>query len=76
MVRTVQILKFLTAAWSRGLGVRLIHSSHPCCTMTPALQVLVYTVNELMEIGLLLEGESIERQKRQQRKTLVDDFKF
>jgi uncharacterized protein involved in tolerance to divalent cations len=43
--------------------------------MTLALQVTVYTVNELMEIGLLLEGESIERQKRQQRKTLVDDFK-
>ena len=36
---------------------------------------MVYTVDEMMEIVLRLEGASIERLSRQQRKTLIDDFK-
>jgi hypothetical protein len=42
---------------------------------TPPRKVLVYTTGEMMEIGLRLEGASIERQKKQQWTTLVDDFK-
>jgi hypothetical protein len=38
-------------------------------------RVIVYTVDELMEIGLLLEGESIARQNRQKRETRIEDFK-
>ena len=36
---------------------------------------MVYTVDEMMEIGLLLEGATIEGLRRQQRETLIDDFK-
>ena len=36
---------------------------------------MVYTVDEMMEIGLRLEGATIERLGRQQRKTQIDDFK-
>ena len=36
---------------------------------------IVYTTDEVMEIGLRLEGASIERQKKQQWTTLIDDFK-
>jgi hypothetical protein len=38
-------------------------------------RVIVYTVDELMEIGLVLEGESIDCQKRQQRESRIEDFK-
>jgi hypothetical protein len=42
---------------------------------TPPPKVLVYTPDEMMEIGLRLEGTSIERQRRQQTAALIDDFK-
>jgi hypothetical protein len=38
-------------------------------------KVMVYTVDEMMEIGLRLEGATIERLGQQQRKTQIDDFK-
>jgi hypothetical protein len=37
-------------------------------------KVMVYTVDEMMEIGLRLEGATIERLGQQQRKTQIDDF--
>ena len=48
-----------------------------CCIMSSTLpwKVMVYTVDEMMEIGLRLEGATIERLRRQQRKTQIDEFK-
>ena len=42
---------------------------------TSPRKVVVYTVDEMMEIGLRLEGASIERQRRQQRESMIDDFR-
>ena len=47
------------------------------CIMSSTLpwKVMVCTVDEMMEIGLRLEGATIERLRRQQRKTQIDEFK-
>ena len=50
-----------------------------CCNMSSTLPwtVMGFTVDEMMEIGLRLEGASIERSSgsRLQRNPLIDDFK-